>query len=78
MRDEMAQMLSEIRQEVQLTKAWIGKDSLDERVLTAMQQVPRHEFVPEGLGYLAYANGPVAIGHGQTISQPYIVALMTD
>ena len=78
MRDEMAQMLREIRQEMQLTKAWIGKESLDERVLAAIQKVPRHEFVPEELAYLAYANGPVAIGYGQTISQPYIVALMTD
>jgi protein-L-isoaspartate(D-aspartate) O-methyltransferase len=78
MRDEMARMLREIRREVQLTKAWIGKESLDERVLAAMQRVPRHEFVPEELDYLAYANGPVAIGYGQTISQPYIVALMTD
>jgi len=78
MRDEMAQMLREIRQEMQLTKAWIGKERLDERVLAAIQKVPRHEFVPEELAYLAYANGPVAIGYGQTISQPYIVALMTD
>ena len=55
-----------------------GQGVSDLRVLAAMRKVPRHEFVPEELDYLAYANGPVAIGYGQTISQPYIVALMTD
>jgi len=78
MRDNIAEMLRDIRQEVRLTRSWIGKDHLDERVLAAMAKVPRHEFVPEELDYLAYSNGPLGIGHGQTISQPYIVALMTD
>lgn len=73
-----AGMMRDIRQEVQLTKSWIGKEYLDARVLAAMEKVPRHEFVPQELDYLAYSNGPLAIGHGQTISQPYIVALMTD
>ncbi|MDA8164185.1 MAG: protein-L-isoaspartate(D-aspartate) O-methyltransferase [Desulfobacteraceae bacterium] len=49
----------------------------DERVLAAMRKVPRHEFVPEPLLSEAYADYPLPIGHGQTISQPYIVALMT-
>jgi len=50
----------------------------DERVLAAMMKVPRHRFVPPGLREAAYADGPLPIGSGQTISQPYIVALMTE
>jgi protein-L-isoaspartate(D-aspartate) O-methyltransferase len=50
----------------------------DERVLQAMAKVPRHEFVPDKERADAYDDGPLPIGHGQTISQPYIVALMTD
>jgi protein-L-isoaspartate(D-aspartate) O-methyltransferase len=50
----------------------------DERVLTAMTQIPRHLFVPESLQSQAYDDHPLPIGHGQTISQPYIVALMTE
>jgi protein-L-isoaspartate(D-aspartate) O-methyltransferase len=78
MNDEIMQMLRDIRQEVELTKGWIGRDTLDARVMAAMKNVPRHQFIPEESRYSAYANGPVAIGHGQTVSQPYIVALMTD
>ncbi|MFW5734669.1 MAG: protein-L-isoaspartate(D-aspartate) O-methyltransferase [Oceanidesulfovibrio sp.] len=51
---------------------------MDERVLVAMRKVPRHRFVPEALADQAYKDGPLLIGHGQTISQPYIVALMTE
>jgi protein-L-isoaspartate(D-aspartate) O-methyltransferase len=50
----------------------------DERVLDAMRAVPRHEFVPQGRQSTAYADSPLPIGYGQTISQPYIVALMTE
>ena len=50
----------------------------DEDVLAAMETVPRHEFVPDHLQGQAYADHPLPIGHGQTISQPYIVALMTE
>jgi protein-L-isoaspartate(D-aspartate) O-methyltransferase len=50
----------------------------DERVLAAMRDVPRHEFVPAARRDAAYGDHPVPIGHGQTISQPYIVALMTE
>lgn len=50
----------------------------DKRVLDAMRQVPRHLFIPEDMRHLAYCDGPLPIGHGQTISQPYIVALMTE
>jgi protein-L-isoaspartate(D-aspartate) O-methyltransferase len=52
--------------------------SIDESVLEAMAAVPRHLYVPERVRQRAYANRPLPIGHGQTISQPYIVALMTD
>lgn len=55
-----------------------GRDALDERVLQAMAKVPRHEFVPEAFRARAYENRPLPIGEGQTISQPFIVALMTD
>jgi protein-L-isoaspartate(D-aspartate) O-methyltransferase len=50
----------------------------DERVLAAMRKVPRHEFVPESEKRSAYHDTPLPIGEGQTISQPYIVALMTE
>ena len=50
----------------------------DERVLSAMTDVPRHKFVPENLKSRAYLDQPLPIGEGQTISQPYIVALMTE
>jgi protein-L-isoaspartate(D-aspartate) O-methyltransferase len=50
----------------------------DERVLTALRRVPRHRFVPANQRDSAYADRPLPIGHGQTISQPYIVALMSD
>jgi protein-L-isoaspartate(D-aspartate) O-methyltransferase len=50
----------------------------DERVLRAMERVPRHEFVPDGLAHEAYGDFPVAIGQGQTVSQPYIVGFMID
>jgi protein-L-isoaspartate(D-aspartate) O-methyltransferase len=71
-------MLTDIRSEVALTRHMIGKDALDPRVMAAMAEVPRDAFVPDDVKYAAFANGPLPIGHGQTISQPYIVALMTD
>ena len=71
-------MLRDIRWETTLTRDYIGKDSLDERVMAAIADVPREAFVPDGLRHRAFDNGPLPIGHGQTISQPYIVALMTD
>jgi protein-L-isoaspartate(D-aspartate) O-methyltransferase len=72
------QMLRDIEMEVEYTRRYIGKNALDERVLRAMGEVPRHEFVRSEMRKAAYENGPLPIGHGQTISQPYIVALMTD
>jgi len=54
------------------------RDIRDQRVLTAMAKVPRHEFVPPEYKDMAYADSPLPIGHGQTISQPFIVAKMTE
>ncbi|HSO27102.1 MAG TPA: protein-L-isoaspartate(D-aspartate) O-methyltransferase [Anaerolineales bacterium] len=56
----------------------VNRDITDPRVLDAMRTVPRHLFVPEEHRYLAYADGPLPIGTDQTISQPYIVALMSQ
>ena len=55
-----------------------GRDIRNGRVLAAMGKVPRHEFVPSRVAHLAYADHALPIGHEQTISQPYIVALMTQ
>lgn len=55
-----------------------NRDIDDERVLAVMKRIPRHEFVPETLQHRAYDDSPLPVGHGQTISQPYIVALMTQ
>jgi len=55
-----------------------GRGIHDRRVLAAMAKVPRHLFVPPALRHLAYADGPLPIAGGQTISQPYMVALMTE
>jgi len=64
---------------VQMVEAQMrNRDITDEEVLEAMEEVPRHEFVPERYQELAHADRPLPIGHGQTISQPYIVALMTQ
>ncbi len=74
----MQMMLSDIQAEVRYTRSMIGKEELDKKVMQAMASVPRDEFVPGNLKRSAFSNGPLPIGHGQTISQPYIVALMTD
>jgi len=71
-------MLRDIEAETHFCQAWIGKTRLDSRVMQAMAKVPRALFLPEDSRDLAFRNGPVPIGHGQTISQPFIVALMTD
>ncbi|MGR9052680.1 MAG: protein-L-isoaspartate(D-aspartate) O-methyltransferase [Gammaproteobacteria bacterium] len=71
-------MLKDIAAEVELTQRLTGKSSLDKRVIDALGKVPRHQFVPAELRYCAYDNGPVPIGMDQTISQPFIVALMSD
>jgi protein-L-isoaspartate(D-aspartate) O-methyltransferase len=55
-----------------------GRDIVNARVLDAMSRVPRHMFVPDAYRVESYEDGPLPIGHGQTISQPYIVAFMTQ
>ena len=71
-------MLAAIRATVADTQDYTGLARLDDRVMQAMAAVPRHEFVPPALREFAYLNKPLPIGEGQTISQPYIVALMTQ
>ena len=71
---ERAALVEEVRRYARMDKP----SGIDENVLQAMMRVERHEFVPDAARSSAYANHPLPIGHGQTISQPYIVALMTD
>lgn len=73
-----AELVKKIEKTVGETRHYIDKERLDPRVMQTMGTVPRHEFVPESQKGYAYQNRPLGIGHGQTISQPYIVALMTD
>jgi protein-L-isoaspartate(D-aspartate) O-methyltransferase len=78
MKQTQQDMLDDIVEEVHYTRNLIGKDALDPRVMQAMRTVPRDAFVPPNMKAAAFENGPLPIGYGQTISQPYIVALMTD
>lgn len=73
-----ARMLREIANDAAATARWTGRAAFSGRTMQAMAAVPRHRFVPPELADAAYANRPQRIGHGQTISQPYIVALMTE
>jgi protein-L-isoaspartate(D-aspartate) O-methyltransferase len=72
------QMIATIAAETIFACASIGKAALAERVLAALGKVARHDFVPVELQPFAYVNSPLPIGCGKTISQPFIVALMTD
>jgi protein-L-isoaspartate(D-aspartate) O-methyltransferase len=71
-------MVEEIAALARDTRFETGRAALSGRVMAAMAKVPRHEFMPASQRANAYANRPLPIGMGQTISQPYIVALMTD
>jgi len=71
-------MLSDIREDAKATAHLTGRAVIGAPVLRAMQKVPRDLFVPAGFRALAWRNRPLPIGHDQTISQPFIVALMTD
>lgn len=77
-RTGMRRMLEDIRREVLYTADETGLPGFHEAVMAAMAAVPRARFVPQGLESAAFDNGPLPIGHGQTISQPYIVALMSE
>ena len=70
-------MLDAIADTTTRTAPSTGVVAIDPEVMAALDRVPRHAFVPPELEELAYENRPLPIGHGQTISQPYIVALMT-
>ena len=72
------QLMEEIGESVRDTSLYLDKEALDPRVMATLARVPRHAFIPRRYQSMAYANRPLPIGHGQTISQPYIVALMTD
>jgi protein-L-isoaspartate(D-aspartate) O-methyltransferase len=80
--DEFAQprqsMLAEISAQTIFSCARLGKAALSRRVMDALDRTPRHEFVPLELRPYAYADTPLPIGFGKTISQPFIVAVMTD
>ena len=71
-------MIEEIAAEAAATADYTGRPAFDGRVMAAMASVPRHEFVPPAEEAYAYINNALSIGHGQTISQPYIVALMLE
>ena len=75
---ERRQMVEEIVALARGAAVETGRPALDARILDAMRKVPRHEFVTGLQRRFAYRNRPLPIGVGQTISQPYIVALMTD
>ena len=72
------QMVDEIAAMARSTRQETGRERFAERVMDAMGKVPRHRFVPERVARDAYRNHPLPIGGGQTISQPYIVALSTE
>src|SRR5215471_12582721 len=76
--EQRREMVAAIRAMADHVAAQIGKTALDERVLRAMAQVPRHEFVPIEVQQYAYLNRPIPIGFDKTISQPFMVAVMTD
>ncbi len=71
-------MLAEIDADMRETAGSTGRGALSPRVRAALARVPRHRFMPASQLGLAYANQPLPIGEGQTISQPFIVALMTE
>ncbi|WP_020564671.1 protein-L-isoaspartate(D-aspartate) O-methyltransferase [Methylosarcina fibrata] len=76
--NDIQSMLDDIQQETAYTSLFTGREKLSGRVMDAMGRVPRDQFVPLSQVNRAFNNGPLPIGSGQTISQPYIVALMTD
>lgn len=72
-------MINEERERLRMVEEQIvGRGVKDERVLAAMRKVPRHEFLPEAMRDMAYADNALPIGENQTISQPYMVALMSE
>lgn len=78
MENKHKRLLEEIKREAKYTASYTGRNFFDKRVMEAMAEVIRENFVSSQYLSFAYENGPLPIGYGQTISQPYIVALMTD
>ena len=78
MEKKLKHLLKEIESEAAYTAGFTGRKKFSDRVMNAMAEVPREKFVAAHSLPFAYDNGPLSIGYGQTISQPYIVALMTD
>ena len=76
--DLRSEMIEQIALHTTLISDKLGKGKLSARVIDAMAKVPRHEFVPAEMQLYAYLDSPLPIGYGKTISQPFIVALMTD
>jgi protein-L-isoaspartate(D-aspartate) O-methyltransferase len=77
-KDPVTALLADIEDDARQTAPWTGRAHLQPSVLAAMRKVPRRAFVPAGAADRAYANAPLPIGYDQTISQPFVVALMTD
>lgn len=67
-----------VARKIMVEEQLLGRDITNARLLAVMRKVPRHEFVPQGIRDRAYDDSPLPIGHGQTISQPYVVAFMTE
>lgn len=78
MENKHKHLLEEIQSDAKYTASYTGREKFDQRVMDAMAEVIRENFVSSQYLPFAYENGPLPIGYGQTISQPYIVALMTD
>lgn len=76
--EQRRHLIAEIAAQARETERWTGRAVFQPATMDAIARVPRHEFVAPEDKKLAYWNKPLAIGHGQTISQPYIVAVMTD
>lgn len=75
---QQERMLQDIRAELAYMRRFVGEGAFEPAVMEAMGTVPRQEFVEPDMRVFAFDNGPLPIGHGQTISQPSIVALMTE
>ncbi|NQV57314.1 MAG: protein-L-isoaspartate(D-aspartate) O-methyltransferase [Rhodospirillales bacterium] len=75
---QRSELIETIADEARRTAGWTGRKRFSTAVMKALAQVPRHEFTGDQNHSAAYINQPLPIGHGQTISQPYIVALMTE
>ena len=76
--EQRRQLIAAITADTNEVANRIGKTAVDKRVIRATIKVPRHEFVPAEFQPYAYANRPLPIGFGKTISQPLVVAVMTD